>query len=170
MQLRLNVPALVRLQFFQFLLSDGFAQPLLRVLLLHLNVTAPFRLRFFQLLVFQLQQKLRVLQLHLSGTAQLQQRSFRILKLLIPVSRAQKLQPLLVLRQRSPTTVSRIPTFRTLGARTPKPSALVPFLRPLPPFARLEPTCIVLIRKQCAHSRFSAVQLSAARVDATTFE
>ncbi len=142
MPLRLNVPALPRLpsfqlSFFQIPPGYGFSQSL-------------------QLLVWQLR---------LSGTTRLRLRSFQIPIFRNTVSAAQLLQPVLVIQQRFPATVARTPIFRTPDAHTPKSSVLFPFLRPLPPFVRLQPTCIVPIHKRDVHFQLFAAQLSAARVD-----
>ena len=115
--------------------------------------------------------QLLVVQLQLSGTTRLRLRSYQILISRNTVSVVQQPQPVLVLlQQQSPATVSRIPVFRTTSARTPKSSAVAPFLRPLPPFGRLQPTCIVLVHKRCVHFQFSPVQLSSARVDVAAFK
>ena len=102
-----------------------------------------------------------VVQLQLSGTTRLRLRSYQILISRNIVSVAQQPQPVLVLlQQQSPATVSR----------TPKSSEVVPFLRPLPPFGRLQPTCIVLVHKRGVHFQFFPVQLSSARVDDAAFK
>ena len=182
-QLQLNVPALFRLQSYQLLPAVECVQPLLRpraslILLSAIALVQPLQLSQIPVCLLLLAGgcallllQLLVVQLQLSGTTRLRLRSCQILISRNTVSVVQQPQPVLVLlQQQSPATVSRIPVFRTTSARTPKSSAVAPFLRPLPPFGRLQPTCIVLVHKRCVHFQFFPVQLSSARVDDAAFK
>jgi len=182
-RLLLNVPALFRLQSYQLLPAVECVQPLLRPrasLFLLSAIALVLTLQFFQIQVCLLLLaggcarpllQLLVVQLQLSGTTRLRLRSCQILISRNIVSVAQQPQPVLVLlQQQSPATVSRTPVVRTTSARTPKSSEVAPFLRPLPPFGRLQPTCIVLVHKRGVHFQFFPVQLSSARVDDAAFK
>ena len=165
-QLLLNVLALLRLQSYQLLPAVECVQPLLRpraslILLSAIALVQP--LQFYQIPVCLLLLaggcallllQPPVVQLQLSGTTRLRLRSYQIL--IFPNTVAQQPQPVLVLQQQSPANVSR----------TPKSSEVAPFLRPLPPFVRLQPTYIVLVHKRGVHFQFFPVQLSSARFDA----
>ena len=130
-QLQLNVPALFRLQSYQLLPAVECVQPLLRpraslILLSAIALVQPLQLSQIQVCLLLLTGgcalfllQLLVVRLQLSGTTRLRLRSCQIL--LFPNTVAQQPQPVLVLQQQSPATVSRTPTS----------SEVAPFLRPL---------------------------------------
>jgi len=183
-QLQLNVPPLFRLQSYQLLPAVECVQLLqLRPqasLVLLSAVALVLLLLFSQIPVCQLllaggcarplQLQLKASPLPLSAIALVQVLLFSqtpVFLLLPAVECVQplQLQPLVVQLQLSGTI-----RLRTTSARTPESSVVAPFLRLLPPFGRLQPTCIVLVHKRRVHFLFFAVQLSSARIDVAAIE